>query len=248
MVHQDNARTDILDVLEKDSVLIVQDFAMKFIPAQYRETQKEFFGKRGISWHITVCQTKVDGNLLAQTFVHIIKSGLQESETVIAIMEHVIQTLKKEHPEIENVYYRQDNAGCYHSAATVLSCKILRERSGANLCRLDFCDPQGGKGACDRKAAQIKRQIKAYINQGNSVTTPDELKAAIQSNGGIPGVRVACIPGPTKANEIKAKWEGISSYYNFTFSNDGVRAFKAYSIGEGKFWPWSKFESKSMVI
>ena len=101
--------------------------------------------------------------------------------------------------------------------------------------RLDFCDSQGGKSACDRKAAQIKRQTKAYINQGNSVTTPDELKAAIQSNGGIPGVRVACIPGPTKANEIKAKWEGISSYYNFTFSNYGVRAFKAYSIGEGKF-------------
>ena len=244
MVHQDNARTDILDVLEKDSVLIVQDFAMKFIPGQYREKEKEFFGKRGISWHITVCQTKVDGDLLAQTFVHIVKSGLQESETVVPIMEHVIQTLKKEHPDIENVYYRQDNAGCYHSAATVLSCKILRERSGLNLCRVDFCDPQGGKGPCDRKAAQIKRHIKMFINQGNSVTKPEELKAAIESDGGIAGVRVACVPGPTRANEIKAKWEGISSYYNFTFSNDGVRAFKAYNIGEGKFWSWSKFESK----
>ncbi len=170
MVHQDTARTDILDGLEKDSVLIVQDFAMKFIPVQYREMQKEFFGKRGISWHITVCQTKVDDNLLAQTFVHIVKSGLQESETVVPIMEHVIQTLKKEHPEIENVYYRQDNARCYHSAATVLSYKILPEKSGVNLCRLDFCDPQGGKRAFDRKAAQIKRKIKAYINQGNSVS------------------------------------------------------------------------------
>ena len=170
MVHQDNARTNILDILEQDSALIVQDFAMNFIPAQYRETQKEFFGKRGISWHITVCQTKVDGNLLAQIFVHIVKSGLRESETVVTIMEHVIQTLKKEHPEIENVYYRQDNAGCYHSAATVLSCKILRERSGVNLCRLDFCDPQGGKGPCDRKAAQIKRHFKAYINQSRKLS------------------------------------------------------------------------------
>ena len=105
MVHQDNARTDILDILKQNSALIVQDFATKFIPVQYQEMQKEFFGKRGISWHITVCQTKVDSNLLAQTFVHIVKSGLQQSETVVTIIEHVIQTLKKEHPEIENVYY-----------------------------------------------------------------------------------------------------------------------------------------------
>ena len=80
------------------------------------------------------------------------------------------------------------------------------------------------------------------------MTTPEELKAAVESDGGIAGVRVACIPGPTKANEIKAKWEGISSYYNLTFLNEGVKAFKAYSIGEGKFWPWSKFESNSMVV
>lgn len=244
MVHQDIARTDILETLENNSVLIVQDYAMKFMPTQYRETQKEFFGKRGISWHVTVCQTKVNGKLQAQTFVHIVKSGVQESETVVPIMEHIMQTLKKEHPEIQNVYYRQDNAGCYHSATTILSCEVLRERSGLNLCQLDFCDPQGGKGPCDRKAAQIKCHIKAYINQGNSVTTPEEMKTAIQSNGGIPGVRVACVPGATRADSIKAKWDGISAYYNFKFTKDGVRVFKAYSIGNGKFSPWSKFHSK----
>jgi len=57
MVHQDTARTDIVDSLPEDSVLITQDFAMKFLHAQYRETQVEFFGKRGISWHLTVFRT-----------------------------------------------------------------------------------------------------------------------------------------------------------------------------------------------
>ena len=39
MVHQDTARTDIVDSIQEGSVLITQDFAMKFLPAHYRETQ-----------------------------------------------------------------------------------------------------------------------------------------------------------------------------------------------------------------
>ena len=29
-----------------------------------------------------------------------------------------------------------------------------------DLYQIDFSDPQGGKGPCDRKAAQIKTQVK----------------------------------------------------------------------------------------
>ena len=152
MVHQDTARTDIIDSLQEDSVLITQDFAMKFLPTQYRETQADFFGKRGISWHLTVCQSKQRGELVAQTFVHIIESGLQDSHTVVTVMEHVLKTLKQEHSELTRAVYRQDNAGCYHCANTILASKILRERTNMDLYRIDFSDPQGGKGLCDRKA------------------------------------------------------------------------------------------------
>ena len=121
MVHQDTARTDIIDSLQEDSVLIIQDFAMKFLPTQYRKKQADFFGKRGISWHLTVCQSKQRGELVAQTFVHIIESGLQDSHTVVTVMEHVLKTLKQEHSEFTRAVYRQDNAGCYHRANTILA-------------------------------------------------------------------------------------------------------------------------------
>ena len=60
-----------------------------------------------------------------RTFVHIIESGLQDSHTVVTMMEHVLKTLKHEHPEVTRVVYRQDNAGCYHCATTILACKLL---------------------------------------------------------------------------------------------------------------------------
>ena len=68
-------------------MLIVQDFAMKFIPTRYREAQSD---KRSIS----------NKRLEAQTFIHILESGLQDSETAILIMEHVLRSLKLQHPEI----------------------------------------------------------------------------------------------------------------------------------------------------
>ena len=64
------------------------------------------------------------------------------------------------------------------------------------LYRIDFSDPQGGKGPCDRKAEQIKTHVKQYINQSHSVTTPTDLKKAIESDEGIASVRVTVIPVP----------------------------------------------------
>ena len=53
-INQDRARLEVLASLDSTGVLIVQDFAMKFMPVQYREAQSDCFGKRGLSWHVSV--------------------------------------------------------------------------------------------------------------------------------------------------------------------------------------------------
>ena len=47
--NQDQARLDCLDLLDNETLLIVNDWAMKFLPQRYRESQSDWFGKRGIS-------------------------------------------------------------------------------------------------------------------------------------------------------------------------------------------------------
>ena len=39
---------------------MIMDWAMKFLPTSYRETQRNWFGKKGRPWHITVAITKAD--------------------------------------------------------------------------------------------------------------------------------------------------------------------------------------------
>ena len=51
---QDMARVDALEQLDNSSVMITQDWAMKFLPQKYRKSQADWFAKRSISWHISV--------------------------------------------------------------------------------------------------------------------------------------------------------------------------------------------------
>ena len=53
-VNQDDARIKVIDTVDENSVLLVQDWAMKFLPRKFRESQGDWFAKWGMSWHITV--------------------------------------------------------------------------------------------------------------------------------------------------------------------------------------------------
>ena len=98
-------------------------------------------------------------------------------------------------PQLQSVYYWQDNAGCYHCGDTITIAQKVGQLHGVTVKRIDFCDPQGGKGACDRKSASIKSHMKVYLNSGNNIETSEEMKEAIQSFGGMSSVRVtSCGP------------------------------------------------------
>ena len=234
-VRQDQARLDALDLLDERTVLLVNDWAMKFIPQKYRESQADWFGKRGISWHISVAYRKINGRLQSQGFINTIQSCSQGSAAVVVILQHVIQTLKTEHPEIERVFLRQENAGCYHSASTVLACPIIETSTGVKVERLDFSDPQGGKGAADRMAATAKSHIRMFINEGNDVTNAEQMKDALLSHGGIEGVRVAVAESieESLSGELP-KIAGISKLNNFRFTGGKLTAWKGYAVGSGK--------------
>ena len=89
------------------------------------------------------------------SFVHIFQAQAQDSNAVIATMNNVVSRLKHIFPELHTVYFRQDNAGSYHCATTLLSVKKITQETGVDISEIDFCDPQGGKRVFDRKAATI---------------------------------------------------------------------------------------------
>lgn len=239
-INQDEARLDVLKNLDAHSVLLTFDWAMKYLPRKYRESQSDWFGKRGISWHITTAMRKFEGQPQMLTFVHILQSCNQDSITVLSIIDDVIKQLKATMPDVNRVHFRQDNAGCYHCASTLLAIQQVASKYDISV-RLDFSDPQGGKGSCDRKAASIKSHMRMYLNSGQDVETAEQMQDAIESSGGVPGVRATVCDTPDIPKSAPVKWEGVSFINNIEYDNDGMRVWRSYGVGPGKILPWNQF-------
>lgn len=174
--NQEIAKQDVFGNISESGCLIVTDWAMKFLPRKFREDTKDWFGKRGLSWHISVVFKKVQSKVQSLTYIHIFEKPIsQDASVATAIILDVVASLQHQFPEIQKVHMWSDNAGCYKSAETICSifhhCKIVKS--------YDFCESQDGKGACDRTAATIKCGIRQYVNEGHDVITAHHMKEVI---------------------------------------------------------------------
>lgn len=79
---------------------------MKFLSRQYRESQGEWFAKRGFSWHISVLIQKRANEFETQAFVHVVEQCSQDSPCVVALTQHILSTIKKENPEMVSIIVR----------------------------------------------------------------------------------------------------------------------------------------------
>ena len=101
-VHQAAARKDILNQLDETSVFLVADWTIKWLPTRYCEAQRDFFGKRGLPWHITYAIRLRPSSSSAsstpglrqcfehRTFCHVFDNVKQNGSMVASILCNVI--------------------------------------------------------------------------------------------------------------------------------------------------------------
>ena len=119
-VNQKSAKQEALQ-----SVLVVNDWAMKFFQMKYGEKQSEWFAKRGLSWHISSVISKDQETQKAKvlSYAHILDSCCQDWCAVVSILENLFQNIKVNFPNVKQAFLRSDEAGCYH--CNQLQSKIL---------------------------------------------------------------------------------------------------------------------------
>ena len=112
----------------------------------------------------------------------------------------------------------------------------MGKRHRVEFKRYDFPDLQSGKDICDRTIASMKTHMRRWVNEDHDITTAEEMKIALESHEGIRGCRfaVAEIDKATK-----------NSQNNFTFFDDGIRAWIAYQIVESHFYPYSSLTTNA---
>ena len=75
-VNQEMAKRDIIENLDSNTCLLILDWAMKFLQLHFREKQNDWYGKRGINWHITSVITRSQSDTIEVTsYAHILISA-----------------------------------------------------------------------------------------------------------------------------------------------------------------------------
>ncbi|CAO4377340.1 unnamed protein product [Caenorhabditis nigoni] len=231
-VTNDERNTIVGDLLSGEA-LITLDFAQKYLPKWHREKQSDYFGKKGISYHISHVTARMEKDTFEQhSFVHVYDGSVtQDSRLVVVTIAHFLKELKN--VGINKVFLRSDNAGAYHSALTIGSLYWLEEETGMTIGSYTFSESQNGKSSSDRDANRVKRRVMEYVNKGNDVITSDQFFEALKHN---PPNGVSIHHGSvTNTAEGSTEWKGISNLNYFKVEKTGIRAHRYNKIGDGVF-------------
>lgn len=72
----------------------LEDFGQKVLPIRYRDGQRMYFGKKGMSNHIDVFITKSGENLLKHVYLTFIFRSNQAMVDLMNIGDHVLSQLR----------------------------------------------------------------------------------------------------------------------------------------------------------
>ncbi|XP_052696065.1 uncharacterized protein LOC128174590 [Crassostrea angulata] len=238
-INQDTARTHTLKDLQPGDILIIMDLAMKFLPITFREKQSDWYGQKGINWHVSVCIYKDENsNLKHRTFAHMLDGVRQDWLAVACLLEDTLHHVKLQLPSTTRAFIRSDNAGCYHCGNLWLAIPGISRRTGVFIDRYDYSEAQSGKSYCDAKIAHMRGKFSKVVASGYNILTAANMKSAIDLYEGTTGCQAAHVklqgfPPSTAKCPIK----GITKISNVKFEPKHLTTWRAFNIGTGKQLP-----------
>lgn len=238
-VNQELAKQDIIADLDQSSSLLIVDWAMKFLQVRFREKQNDWYGKRGLSWHISsVISRNQSGTVDVISYAHLFDQCTQDWYAVSSIIEDLIKELKVKNPTLQTVFLRSDEAGCYHNNCLIAALRDIGKRVGVNVQGYHYSEPQAGKDICDRILCPMKHAIRTYSNEGHDVLTAVNMRDALLQHP-VKGTTaaVSTVDESKKTLSIK-NIQDFSAYHSFNYEESGIRVWKCYGIGKGKVIPY----------
>ena len=125
----------------------------------------------------------------------------------------------------------------FFSLRWILGASFASRCHGVSVKRLDFSDPQCGKGPSDKKAASLKSHMRVHLNQGSNIDTPQEIEDAIQSSGNVPGFHVTLCGSLQNQNpSLNVKITGVSLISDVQYNDGSLTVWGAYGIGPLRRW------------
>ena len=237
---QKKAKTHAFNSLDNETAFWLKDFCQKVIPTRFREGQKEYFGKKGMSLHVDVIFTKKNNVLCKKVYFTALYRCDQGLADTLAIANLVIDQFKIDEPGITKIFAKSDNASSYHGNYIMEALHHLCKEKKLKLLRYDYNEPCRGKDQCDREAAGAKSIMRSFVDAGKDLLTAEDMHSALHYGDGMKNsaIAVACVDGKSILDGTKTN--KISQYHSFEFFDDYMVMWRYFGVGTGVVYKYNK--------
>ena len=85
------------------------------------------------------------------------------------------------------------------------------------------------------RITSVKSHIRRYINEGHDIKSAGDMKAAIDSSGGVKGGQAAVVKLQKHNHTMKRHTMSLFQVLkNFSFEPEGLRVWKAFNVDPGR--------------
>ena len=248
---QRQAKIYCFDQVSEEVTFWLRNYSQKILPRSYREGQRSYFGKKGMSMHIDIFCTNQEENLLKQVYYTLVYRCDQSKIDTMNIASFVLLAFSQDFPRVHSVNGKSDNAGAYHGNQILENLFKLCQSNGLTLLRYDYNEPCRGKDQCDRESSGAKSVINSYVESGNNLLTTTDVFNALHHGRGVSNAKVGILEiDSSQAIMTGQDIVGVNSYHSVQFYEDKMKLFRYYGIGAGKTLMYSnvaKFQSSFTI-
>ena len=112
---------------------------------------------------------------------------------VLSISDVVLEEFKQDVPRVNMLFWKSDNANCYHSNFAAERLYHLCKQHGIQLLRYDYIEPSKGKDQCDRESATAKALLRNYVDARNDLANANDIYSGLHYASGVANDKVAVI-------------------------------------------------------
>ena len=204
---------------EAGKALVVCDY-MKLLLHKFREPQRDWYGKNGVSVHGSMFFFTSDDSGDIQVEIHDVFSNsdsTQNSFFTASVFESTFNNFSSANKNIRSLVIWSDNGPRYHNTSLILWVSRLAELCDLTINCYSFFQAQKGKTSPDSHFATFKFALKGWMKRGFDLMTSEDIEEGTRDC--LKGTYELYIDRKNKPRSAKTL-DGITSFADFTYKDD----------------------------